>query len=508
MLPNPGESQSDFAIRFHSAMAGRIPSAAERTAACLDAWRKSENHLSLAKVFNGRFPVSQYRRVRSVNSFEEHEVPETRNDKGEIVEEARKYSRSELAAMVDGMNSRIIDHEHFAPLSKGHTQIDDNGEMLNDPEVLGFCGPYYLGMVGETNPRWGIFQDEAHYLDAVPQLDKRRGRSPEVWPYKDPGSRFFHPVAALAAEMPRLNLTPAKYSRYSRPDGAGGTVNVEFYSAGNAGSAGFEKENQMDDEKMSQSGQPGQSDGGNPQGPPGQQDDENTGSLVDEILAGLLETPPFQWMMKKYNEEMAAGAGGAAPNAAAGAPASAAAPGAAPAAAPVTPGATATAAPGAPAAPPAVTPPAAPAVPHSHPDRDRYSRTESRRVSELEAELNRERMARVRVERYSRLRELSEEFDMDPEEELERTGSYNDDQFSSHCEMIKQKYRANPSSVPDFAAISQYGADKDPARQITGRGREQGPNTEDADAISSLAMSQGISYKAARTQYMANRSKS
>ena len=507
LQPFPGESQPDFAIRFHAEMAGTIPGTDRRNQACLNAWRNSPNHQQLVKSVDSRFPVSQYRRVRNVHCFEEHELPEETLPDGSKVP-PKKYSRTELAEMVDGMNRRILDHEHFSPLSKGHTVVDQSGNMVNDPDVLGYTGPYYLGQVGETNPRWGIFEDEYHRLEAVPELDRRRSRSPEVWPYKNARDRFFHPVAALGAEMPRLNLMPARYSRTLGPSGE--RVFVEIYSAtspfgGNTSAPSF---GPADPEKKAPA-MPDMYAGGPPadQTPaPGQDQQAPTEDgggdipgMVEEIISGLMETPPFQFLMQLYNERQNSDAqppmaGGSSPD-----PAAAAAP-AAPAAAP--PVAT-------PAVPmPSAAPPAAPPAPAppQDPNRQQYSR----RHQDLEAELAatrelaaRERSARVRLERYSRLNELAAEFYLVPDEELERTSDYTDEQFASHCSMISERYSRNPQHVPDFQALSSFG---DPASPRPGlRTPANAVTKEDSDKIADLAVREGVSYGSARDIYMRNK---
>ena len=505
MIPLPNESQSQFAIRFHSEMAAKIPSTSQRNQAALNAWRNSANHQPFIKSLDSRFPVSQYRRVRNVNCFEEHELPESTLPDG-TVSEAKKYSRTELAEMVDGMNSRILDHEHFSPLSKGHTQLDADGNLAVDPEVLGYTGPYYLGQVGEQNPRWAIFEDEYHQLSSVPELDKRRGRSPEVWPYKNARDRFFHPVAALGAEMPRLNLTPA---RYSRTGNAGERIFVEFYSGttpygGNASAPSFGKKESKMPDMYGQSADPNApapaaapvasapaAQDAPPQNAGGMDDESGAGvpEMVDEIVGALMETPPFQFLMQLYQERQQADAqppmaGGASPLPGAPAPAPAVAPAAA-------------APPMAPPAPAAVAPAPAPAP--ADPNRPQPY---SRREIELQEALIRERTGRIRLERYSRLTALASEFDLVPEDEVERTADFNHEQFEGHCQMIQDRYRRNPQSVTDFASLASY-ADPTPkpARQTAGQ-----LGQKDADEIARIATEKGVSYGVARDMYTRSKS--
>ena len=110
----------------------------------------------------------------------------------------------------ENMNERIRDRDSFRPISDGHTTRE-----TPSPEVLGYAGPFYLGQIGRVNPTWAIFQSEHHYKDAVPTLAKRPARSVEVWRASRMQDRYFHPIAALGSEAPRLDLhMPALYGRW------------------------------------------------------------------------------------------------------------------------------------------------------------------------------------------------------------------------------------------------------------------------------------------------------
>ena len=489
MKPLPEESQPDFAIRFHTAMASEIPATNQRNLACLNAWRNSTNHKHLARSVDSRFPVSQYRRAKNVHYFEEHEVPEDTLPDGTKVP-PKKYSRTELAEMVAGMNARIADHDHFPPLSKGHTVLDENGRLIQDPDVLGYTGPFYLGQVGDVNPRWGIFGDEYHAKDSIPELDRRRGRSPEVWPYRNARDRFFHPVAALGAEMPRGNLIPARYSRTS---GDGEKVIVEFYTAtapfaGNTCVPAFgpakEKKNMNQAPVPDQYGQapapPAPAPSAAPPAPAqqgmgdGDGDEANAPAIVEEIIQGLMETPPFQFLMQLYQERQQQDSQGPMDGGQQFAQQQASTP----------------AAPPAPAAPAPAVPVAAPPMPPSIP------RQYSRQVEELQRELARERHARQRVERYSRLNDLTSEFILDPDEELERTANYSDAQFEDHYNLIVNHYNRNPANVPDFHAASSFPEPKDGSK-TSGK-----LSADELDEIGKIAQSKGIRYSDARDLYV------
>ena len=227
--PKPNETQPQFAIRFHESMMNEIPDTAKRNRACFDAWDSTVGEdPTISELVESRFTPDQYQRLNNVAMFHEHEIPEQEIEGKKVP--AQHYGREELAEMVAGMNDRILDHDEFSPITRGHSGQKPgakNGDRQM-PEVLGFAGPYKLGMIGRKNPRWAIFGNEYHVNQHVPELKKRVGRSPEVWRYARMRDRFFYPIATLGEEVPRLNLPPAHYSRRSQDSTP---VFVECYSA-------------------------------------------------------------------------------------------------------------------------------------------------------------------------------------------------------------------------------------------------------------------------------------
>lgn len=204
LKPTTSETQPQFAIRYHEAMARSIPDTEARNNAMFDAWFRARGDDDLEQYAARKFPEAQFRRVPLVAVFEEHETREGPD------ETPVKYSRDDLAAIVENMNERIRDRDSFRPISDGHTTRE-----TPSPEVLGYAGPFYLGQIGRVNPTWAIFQSEHHYKDAVPTLAKRPARSVEVWRASRMRDRYFHPIAALGSEAPRLDLhMPALYGRW------------------------------------------------------------------------------------------------------------------------------------------------------------------------------------------------------------------------------------------------------------------------------------------------------
>lgn len=204
LKPTFSETQPQFAIRYHEAMKSRIPDTEARNNAMFDAWFGARGNDDIEIYAATKFPESQFKRVPLVAVFEEHETREGPE------ETPVKYSRDDLAAIVENMNERIRDRDSFRPISDGHTTRE-----TPSPEVLGYAGPFYLGQIGRVNPTWAIFQSEHHYKDAVPTLAKRPARSVEVWRASRMQDRYFHPIAALGSEAPRLDLhMPALYGRW------------------------------------------------------------------------------------------------------------------------------------------------------------------------------------------------------------------------------------------------------------------------------------------------------
>jgi hypothetical protein len=487
VIPNENETQPQFAIRFHEAMMGEMPDTSKRNKACFATWDEHRGEdPTISELVESRFTPDQYQRLNNVAMFHEHTVPaQTIQDK-EIP--AQHYGRDELAEMVDGMNDRILDHDEFSPITRGHTgqkpgAKDGDRQM---PEVLGFAGPYKLGMIGRKNPRWAIFGTEYHMKDAVPELKKRVGRSPEVWRYSRMRDRFFYPIATLGEEMPRLNLPPAHYSRRSADESP---VFVECYSAVFPGGsntfvpsfkASPDGRKPMADQYSADSNSLAQTPVSSGQGT------KLSDLTLEELMEVWLETQPMQFVFGLMRQSGDSGMPNPAiPNQI---PVDPNAPAAGGAQAPPSPADPAAQMPGQPPAnqspmaqPPAVNnspaPPVAPAAgappvppkPGMPPmvqdkDKDKYSR-DLRDVMDANAQLRKQladalaRIAEIdgektRIERYSRLEKLSSDFILKPEVELERTAGYSPEQFDAHVQIITDNYQRTLTNMPDFAALS------------------------------------------------------
>jgi len=210
IVPFQGETQPQFAVRFHQLMAKAIPETDKRTKESFRIWDKYHAHDDpLLQRAARTFRPEDFKRVDSVPLFTEHT---TRDRSGNTM----VYDRNALAAILERCNHRIADTGNFAPLTEGHTPDRDSlSKGAKMPDVLGYAGPYRLGMVGNENPRWAIFGTEWHHVEDASRMKKLRRRSPEVWLEERMEDRFFDPIAALGAETPRLDMGMIQFHKTS-----------------------------------------------------------------------------------------------------------------------------------------------------------------------------------------------------------------------------------------------------------------------------------------------------
>lgn len=541
ITPEQNETQPQFAIRFHEAMAESMPDTSRRNKACFSIWDECRgDDPTISELVESRFTPDQYQRLNNVAMFHEHTVPAQSIGDKEVP--AQHYGRDELAEMVDGMNDRILDHDEFSPITRGHTgqkpgAKDGERQM---PEVLGFAGPYRLGMIGRKNPRWAIFGTEYHMKDAVPELKKRVGRSPEVWRYSRMRDRFFYPIATLGEEMPRLNLPPAHYSRRNADESP---VFVECYSAVFPGGSNTF----VPSFKASPDGRKPMADSYSANSPAHVQSPNSGGEgtklgdmTLEEFLEVFMETQPQQFLLGLMRQSGQSGmpnpaipneippdptapvpgqdptqpnpaaAGGGMPAQAA--PSSPAVPGAQPSGAP----APQNPAPAAPAAGAPPFPPKAGTNPMQENDKDKYSR-DLRDVMDANAQLRKQladalaKIAEIdgektRIERYSRLEKLSSDFILKPDVELQRTAGYSPEQFDAHVQIITDNYQRTLTNMPDYAALSD-GVDV----SSTGKGKAGPEKSEssidpksDLPKIEKYCIEFDVSYADAKELYIRN----
>lgn len=294
-LPTPmsDESQERFIVRAHRALANVLPDPEKRNEAVWKLWRRTRGPTEEEQIAAAKFPSDRFTKRENVCVFTEHTAAGA---------DGQQFTNDLIALIriVRGCNHRIADFDGFAPISDGHTP-DKGNPFAVQPDILGYAGPYRLGMIGRKQPRWAIFCDEWHMRETAPRLAALPRRSVELWRFKsDPDRVHFDPIAALGAETPRIPL-PFKFSR--QPEEG---VTVEKYSfdaagftlpgGGNTHVKTFSKENYsmpLSNEDISQ------------------------------LLAALQQTPQFQFLNQQMQAAQAppAGAGGAADPGAGDAPA-------------------------------------------------------------------------------------------------------------------------------------------------------------------------------------------
>lgn len=512
--PMLNERQDAFVERADRVLKRSIPDRNSRMSAIAQAWSMSPSEQQLQQrarealasaVDSTADKLDQFYVTRTNRPiFPEHE---TRGPDGSV----QRYDRAALAAIVDRCNRRIIDTGDLAAMSAGHTPTpSQQATGMQMPDMVGFTGPFRLGLIGQDAPRWCIFADEHIFKDDYSRVLKMPRRSPEVWLEPKMADRVLDPIAVLGSETPRLDtgigrfsrrLDPARYTNVARysmaamPSGSNTFVPTGKYSA--------EGENM--DSQMVQ-------------------------SIVEAVMQGLASTAQWAWLTQQMGAEQnpvpASADTGPTPSPetipAAGDSVSAQAPGATSAsnseAAPGTPNTTDSATPNdaAPAQPTATAP--APEASASQTDntdsgatpdelasmnddeKQEYSRLspthqygymkarrrhckagaggamqysadiEKARYSKLEQALVQSqgevaalRRERTRTERYSRLSQLAQVFDFNADEEIADCVSMNDDQFNRHCERTIAKYsRRDPmAGMPDLLLPSLEAAKAD-----------------------------------------------
>jgi hypothetical protein len=124
------------------------------------------------------------------------------------------YDKELLAKICQNLNDAIEDSGDYAAVTDGHTN-DDGKEQ---PEVLGFAGPFRLKKFGKRQPRWCIYGRFNIFKEKEQVFRSRPRRSVELWPEDKPENRYFDPIAVLGGESPRrrLGLVYQKSVKYSK----------------------------------------------------------------------------------------------------------------------------------------------------------------------------------------------------------------------------------------------------------------------------------------------------
>lgn len=300
--PKANEQYTEFVSRAHVALKESVPNVYKRNEAVWDAWdsRKGQSLRQRAKEY---FPPDKYRFVERVPYFMEHVIHKA---SGPLV-----YGFKELANMVNYLNDRC-QSDSYSALVSHHTDDRLKGPD-KEPNVLGYSGPYHLGMVPTAEgDKWGIFGDEHHDRQYANVLDTRRRRSVEVLRPRNGDPAYFDPIATLGADSPRLPLPVARYEAAEEVEVERvGVYSLDFtdrerYMMGGAFSAVGQGNTFVPGGVQMKDRYEGY---GSPNQPMPEQSLTGTGMSqltpddIQKIVAGLMATPPMQWVLQQMESQ-------------------------------------------------------------------------------------------------------------------------------------------------------------------------------------------------------------
>lgn len=440
--PSHGEDQPAFSIRFHESMKRLVPDTRERNRLMFQAWGDADG---MAAAAEEAFPAERYRRATGCE-FKSH-VAQNRDGSQSV------YDRDQLAAMTRNMNSRIRDTGNYGTITDGHTTDDPNTPQ---PPVLGHRGPYYLGQIGQTNPKWAIFSTEHATHAAADTLKSRPTRSAEVWRSPRVEDRIIEPLAALGAEAPRLDLGTVRYARTE------GGEQVERYMAAAMPGAFSTHITGGRDKYAEDEPEPAMTEG---------LSQEGIQAISDTVVSAIMETPQWQFITSLMQSgedpegdgpqvddtpaEAVGDATGAAPApeepspAASGEPPAPDSPEAASPAPEPEPAPAPTPEPEPMAQSPAPEPEPAPVEEERYMDTPANGASQADQIAQLQAENARLRQQISAMQgssapapeqyRRQRLMELQADgFQLDVDREMEMVGDFNDDQFERYAASFEQ----------------------------------------------------------------------
>lgn len=138
---------------------------------------------------------------------EDFEVfPDVAVFKEHVNDEGFVYDKPRLEAIIEKCNKRISDTGDYAAVTLGHTPDSEDGDQ---PPLIGFAGPFRLGVVGEDEPKLGILADFRIFHEDVKAYRKHPRRSVEIWKDETPDGDVdihFDPIACLSGVAPKLDL--------------------------------------------------------------------------------------------------------------------------------------------------------------------------------------------------------------------------------------------------------------------------------------------------------------
>ena len=151
----------------------------------------------------GQFDGKDFETRTNVPIFAEHRT--TAKDGREL-----NFGFAELQAVCDRCNRRIDETGDYATVCIGHTPDPDSmAKGANMPEMVGFAGPFRMGMMPPSptgKQRYAILADLHIMAEDAAKLRKYPRRSPELWLEDKYEDMFLDPIALLGAEAPRLDM--------------------------------------------------------------------------------------------------------------------------------------------------------------------------------------------------------------------------------------------------------------------------------------------------------------
>lgn len=212
--PHNSESETNFVKRAHEALAAEFPDSKQRNAVVFKLWRDAHGESDAEKAAHSRFNADEFSLIENVPHFKEHDYPwmprqkdgkPLLDDDGQPVVRNEHYDFEAMNAICENLNERIADTGDFSPITDRHNKNAPGDH--SKPGILGFAGPYGLGMVGNKEPKWAViakqehwFSDKAHLARELPR------RSAEVYLGRPMHQRILDPVTALGADTPALDM--------------------------------------------------------------------------------------------------------------------------------------------------------------------------------------------------------------------------------------------------------------------------------------------------------------
>lgn len=323
--PTTTESFDRYSIRAQRELFQQIRDPFERMRVVRHTWRQHRGPTDEEQLADRVFSPDKYQKVADVCVFSEHETTDSQG-------QPRKYDLRKLAKIVRYCNERALEHEAFAALADVHTSNPGDPNPTK-PRVLGYAGPYRLGLIGNRKPTWAIFTDEYRMPGEAETFNQRNRRSVELWTDRATGRMWFDPITTCGADAPRLPL-PSQYALFNRADmelerytATAPGFTTDQYNAGMACSPGGSNTTlrgqgmkwggpdtrppresyesacgapttptkQQYDAELGAPTKP-TTPGANPMGP-------DDGQLtIEKIVEAVMALPPMQWAMQKMSE--------------------------------------------------------------------------------------------------------------------------------------------------------------------------------------------------------------